>query len=34
VGAVRDLARIDDVVTISAIARRTGLSRPTVRAVL
>jgi len=34
VGALQDLERIDDVVTISAIARRTGLSRPTVRAVL
>jgi hypothetical protein len=34
VGAVQDLERIDDVVTISAIARRTGVSRPTVRAVL
>ena len=31
---MRDLERIDDVVTISALARRTGLSRPTVRAVL
>ena len=30
----RDLERIDDVVTISAIARRTGVSRSTVRAVL
>lgn len=34
VGALHDLERIEDVVTISALARRTGLSRPTVRAVL
>lgn len=34
VGALHDLERIEDVVTISAIARRTGVSRPTVRAVL
>ncbi len=34
VGALHALERIEDVVTISAIARRTGLSRPTVRAVL
>jgi DNA-binding transcriptional ArsR family regulator len=34
VGALQDLERIDDVVTITALARRTGLSRPTVRAVL
>ena len=34
VAALHDLERIDDVVTISAIARRIGLSRPTVRAVL
>jgi hypothetical protein len=34
VGTLHDLERIDDVVTISAIARRTGMSRPTVRAVL
>lgn len=34
VSAYRDLERIEDVVTISAIARRTGISRPTVRAVL
>jgi len=34
VDALQDLERIDDVVTISALARRTGLSRPTVRAVL
>jgi DNA-binding transcriptional ArsR family regulator len=33
-GALQELERIDDVVTISALARRTGLSRPTVRAVL
>ncbi len=34
VGVLHDLERIEDVVTISAIARHTGLSRPTVRAVL
>lgn len=34
VGALQDLECIDDVVTISALARRTGLSRSTVRAVL
>jgi DNA-binding transcriptional ArsR family regulator len=34
IGALHDLERIDDVVTISAIARRTGVSRPTVRTVL
>jgi hypothetical protein len=34
IGALHDLERIDDVVTISAVARRTGVSRPTVRAVL
>jgi hypothetical protein len=34
IGALHDLERIEDVVTISAIARRTGVSRPTVRAVL
>lgn len=34
VDALHNLERIDDVVTISAIARRTGASRPTVRAVL
>lgn len=32
--ALHDLERIDDVVTISAVTRRTGVSRPTVRAVL
>jgi hypothetical protein len=34
VGALQELERIDDVITISALARRMGLSRPTVRAVL
>jgi hypothetical protein len=34
VGALQELERIEDVVTISALARRTGVSRPTVRAVL
>lgn len=32
--AMRDLERIEDVITISALARRTGVSRPTVRAIL
>jgi DNA-binding transcriptional ArsR family regulator len=34
ISTYRDLERIDDVVTISAISRRSGVSRSTVRAVL